>query len=339
MDTSLKLTFISGLKDIVLDELKEYKELHVTSESDNAVYLELPDTFKNILSLKSIASAYIATRDRKLNPRYINKHKSVLGNLIEAVLGENTKDFKTYRLRCAGSQSAEIIEIEKYIQDTYRLKKADESSMEIYISKINEDLWEISVRLSPRPLSVRNYKTSNIKGGLHPNIAYAINSFCNLHLIKSYLNIFSGSATLLIEAGIVNPNLKLIGLDNNKKTNSLAIQNIKKANLIKNIQIKTANINDTPDFGTFDVITSNLPFGMQISKGEDLNALYQTFINYCEKNLNQNGILAIYTTEDEILKHIINQSKFKIIKTVSITIPTSVNSYIHPKIFVCNLLY
>ena len=334
MNQFVKLTFTPGLKEVVLQELKEYV---LISESEHTISIELPNNFQNILSLKSINSAYITTSDKKYNPRYLHKHKSILGNLIEKVILKKEKEFKTFKIRCAGSQTQEIIEIEKYIQETYAIKKNDVADLEIYINKIGDD-WEISVRLSPRPLSVRDYKISNIKGGLNPNIAYAINTFCNLKNSTSYLNIFSGSGTLLIEAGLVNPHVKLVGLDVDKKTNSLAIQNIKKAGLIKIIKIKTGDIFESPDFEKFDVITSNLPFGMQISKGEDLKKLYQQFIDYSEKVLYSKGRLVVYTTEYEILELILKNSKFEIVKKLNLKIPTNVNSYLYPRIFVCDLI-
>ncbi|MBC7766950.1 methyltransferase domain-containing protein [Arenimonas sp.] len=334
MNQFVKLTFTPGLKEVVLQELKEYI---LISESEHTISIELPNNFQNILSLKSINSAYIATSDKKYNPRYLHKHKSILGNLIEKVIIKKEKEFKTFKIRCAGSQTQEIIEIEKYIQETYTIKKNDVADLEIYINKIGDD-WEISVRLSPRPLSVRDYKISNIKGGLNPNIAYAINTFCNLKNSTSYLNIFSGSGTLLIEAGLVNPHVKLVGLDIDKKTNSLAIQNIKKAGLIKIIKIKTGDIFESPDVEKFDVITSNLPFGMQISKGEDLKKLYQQFIDYSEKVLYSKGRLVVYTTEYEILELILKNSKFEIVKKLNLKIPTNVNSYLYPRIFVCDLI-
>ena len=77
---------------------------------------------------------------------------------------------------------------------------------------------------------------------------------------------------------------------------------------------------------------------MQISKGEDLNALYKQFVQYSEKTLNLKGKLVIYTTEHELLANILNDSKFTIVKTLNLTIPTNVNSYLHPKIFVCELV-
>jgi 23S rRNA G2445 N2-methylase RlmL len=334
----LKLTFIEGLKDIVVNELKQFSNIKTSKISENFLYVEIDqENFKDTLSLKSITSAYIVKLNTRYNPKYINKHKSILGELLEIVLKDKPKEFKTFRLRCAGSQSDEISQIEKYIQETYKLTKAEDVDLEIYINKI-EDLWEICVRLSPRPLSVRAYKDKNIKGGLNPNIAYTMNTFCDLKNIKSYLNIFSGSGTLVIEAGLVNPNIKLVGLDIDKKTNSLAIQNIKKAGLIKNIQIKTGDIFDSPDIGKFDAITANLPFGMQISKGQDLIKLYEKFIEYSTQILNKNGQLVVYTTEYEILENILKESPLKIIEKIDLKLYSSINSYLYPKIFICNLV-
>ena len=143
---------------------------------------------------------------------------------------------------------------------------------------------------------------------------------------------------MLIEASQCYPNLKqLIGFDNNKKSISLAIQNIKKAGLIKKIQLKERNIFDKPDLGKFDVITSDLPFGMVISKNEDLENLYQCFIEYCQKTLSPGGKLVVYTSKYEILKKIILESEFKIVKTLELKFMTSVNAYLRPKIFVCRL--
>jgi 23S rRNA G2445 N2-methylase RlmL len=115
------------------------------------------------------------------------------------------------------------------------------------------------------------------------------------------------------------------------------MQNIKKSGLIEKIQIKEKNIFDKPDLGKFDVITSDLPFGMSISKNEDLENLYQYFIEYCQEKLKDKGKLVVYTSKHEILKKIILKSRFKIVKTLELRFITAVNAYLKPKIFVCIL--
>jgi 16S rRNA G966 N2-methylase RsmD len=351
-----KLTLIPGLKSIVLDEISKHGELKISEAGEEKIYLDYISDFKNILSLRSITNAYITKRGEKFNPYYICNHKSILGDLIEIVLGKkdlikNTKGkkaevlpqqtpkqvFKTFKLRCAGSDSKEVKEIQNYIISTYKLTESEDADLEIYISKPNE-LWELSVRLTQRPLSLRDYRVANIKGGLNPTIAYAMNSNCDLNNIQSYLNVFSGSGTLLIEAGLSNPNLNLIGFDIDGKSNALAIQNIKKAGLIKQIHLKTADIYNKPHLGKFDVIASDLPFGIQISAKENLDNLYKKFVEYCEETLNENGTLIAYTTEYQLLQSTLEQSKFEIIKSINLVISTSdVKTYLYPRIFVCKL--
>lgn len=344
-----KLTLIPGLKSVVLDEISKYPDLKTAEAGEDKIYLDFIPNFKNILTLRSVTNAYIIKRGEKFNPYFICNHKSIIGDLIEVVLGKteiiknkpqassSKQSFKTFKLRCAGSDSKEVKEIQSYIINTYKLTESEDADLEIYISKPNE-LWEISVRLTPRPLSLRSYRVANIKGGMNPSIAYAINTFCNINLIHSYMNVFSGSGTLLIEAGLSNPDLKLVGFDIDGKSNSLAIQNIKKAGLIKQIHLKTADIYNKPHLGKFDVITSDLPFGIQISNKESLDNLYKNFVTYCEETLNEKGTLIVYTTEHKILQNVLESSKFETIKTLDLVIPTSVaNIYLYPRIFVCKI--
>ncbi len=313
----VKLTFIQGLKEIVLDELAKYNKFKVVNSGKSEVYLESTEDIHELLELRSILNVYLIKYGGNLNPYFISNHKLVLGELIKLVLDNSDERFRTFRLSCAGGDTEEVLAIEKYIQDTYKLVKDEEADMDMYIGK-NGQMWEVGVRTTTRPLSVRDYRVANIKGGMNPTIAYALNSLCDLGKASSYLNIFSGSATLLIEAGLENKKINLLGFDIDKKSNSLAIQNITKAELIKRINIKTADILEKTDFGNFDVIASDLPFGMQISKDEDLSKLYTNFVDYSETKLNPEGTLATYTTEHELLKEVIKKSKFRIIKELEL---------------------
>lgn len=333
----IKLAFITGLRGIVLNEISQYPNLRIIKEEADSFYLDFVQDLTEIKNLRSVSQVYIVVQNSKYNPLYIFNHKLILSNLIEIVIGGNRDAFKTFKITCAGSDSPEVCSIAEYIQKIYGLTEKKEADIKIHIVKPNE-VWEIGIQITPRPLSLRDYKLRNMSGAMDPTIAYAVNSLCGLEKANSYLNVFSGSATLLIEAGQCYPNLKqLIGFDNNKKHISLAIQNIKRARLIKKIQLKEKDVFDKPDLGRFDIITSDLPFGMSISKNEDLENLYRCFVEYSQETLNHGGKLVVYTSEYEMLEKIILKSKFKIIKTLELKFMTSVNAYLHLKIFVCRL--
>lgn len=337
MQPLIKMSFISGLRAIVLAEIAQYPELTLHHQLGDEIFLELPQSLERIRTLKSITSAYIVYQDIKLNPRFVYGNKSVLGKLVEAVINSHEKEFRTFSLSCAGSDSEEVQSIIKFISVHYRLMYTEEADMKIHIGKLDSDIWEMGVCLTPRPLSIRNYRAVDIPGGMNPTIAYAINSLCDLDRATSYLNVFSGGATLLIEAGLVNTNLKLQGFDIDGKRNAHAVKNIKQAGLIKKISLKTADIYNNPELGTFDVITSDLPFGQLIGKDQDLRNLYMVAIKYCEHHLNPQGTLALYTSEHELLQELLEASSFEIINKYSLKLVTSVNSYLYPKIFICKL--
>lgn len=330
----IKLSYIKGLREVVLHEVATAGFI-VHTQGEESSYVSFLGSLLPYTQLRSVTKAYIVVRDVQYHPSYIHKHKSILAELIETVVLDDKAHFKSFKITCAGSDSPEVRGIARYISETYKMIEEEDADLKIQIVK-HGALWEVGVQITPRPLSVRAYKVRNMEGAMDPTIAYAVNSLCNLETVKTYLNVFSGSATLLIEAGQCYQNLeKLVGFDNNKKHLSLAMQNIKEAGLVTKIQLHEADIFDNPDFGKFDVITSDLPFGMSISKGEDLEALYKCFVTYCEKTLTSSGTLVVYTNEDELFTKAVSKSKFKIIKTLSLKLVTNVNAYLCPKIFLC----
>ncbi len=327
----IKATFIHGLQDIVSKELKAYT---IIDQTDDEFFLELPPDIAPLKKLKSITKVFMIRRDAKLNPIYISKHKSIIGEMITTVMQQDK--FASFKILCAGSDSPEVQGIRRYIEDTFKLTESEDADLKIHIHKPN-DMWEVGVQLTPRPLSLRAYKVENVQGGLNPTIAYAMNSLANLEHKTSYLNICSGSGTLLIEAASINPKLKLQGFDIDGVHNARAIANIKKAGFIKQIKLKTADLFTNPDFGMFDVIAADLPFGMLVSKDHDLESLYTTFVQYCEKHIQPNGTLLVYTTEGELLEDILHSSTFSIIQKLNLRFLSSVNAYMTPTIFVCKV--
>ncbi len=334
----IKLSFITGLKPVVLSELASNSEFCILEENDDSVYVEFNEkSLHRSKSLRSVARAYVVVNDSKYHPSYLYNHKSILGDLVSIVTDENKGCFNSFKIYCAGSDSSEVRGIARYVEETYSIPESEDADLKIHIIK-PEEIWEIGVQITPRPLSVRDYRVLNMPGAMDPTIAYAANSLCDLEKFESYLNIFSGSGTLLIEAGQCYPNLKkLIGFDNDKKHLSLSIQNIKQAGLIKKVEVKELNIFDKPDLGKFDVIASDLPFGMTIGKNENLNDLYKVFIEYSENVLKPSGRVLIYTSEHQIIEGIIKKSKFKVTKSLELKFMSSVNAYLRPKIIVCEL--
>jgi|ERR1035437_817496 23S rRNA G2445 N2-methylase RlmL len=338
MNTSnfkIKLTFIEGLKDFVVNEVKKSTSFNGIDIKAQEICVNFNDKYDDLLELRSVSQVSIVSESPKFNPTYISKNKSIVGNIINEVLKNKSEVFKTFKISCAGSDSPEVKSIVKYVESEYKLEQSLEADLKIAIAKTGAT-WEVSVQATRRPLSVRDYKASNMSGAMDPTIAYALNSLCDAENKKSYLNIFSGSATLLIEAGLISKNIDtLVGFDNNKNHLSIAYQNITKAGLIKKIKLYEKDIYDFPDIGIFEVIAADLPFGMKISKDEDLARLYKAFVDYSDQTLIRGGVLGVYTSEVDLFERAIDESNFKVVNRLKLTLVTNVGSYLYPEVFIC----
>lgn len=333
----IKITYIEGLGGIVEKEISNSTTLRGLRTDNGSIYAEYCEDLEQLFLLRSPTKIFLVSRDKRFNPGYISRHKAILGNLISKILQKNKKFFKTFSVSAAGSNTPEIKKLISYVKETFDLENKEKGDLKIHIAK-NYDDWEVGVEISPRPLSVRSYRAKNMSGAMNPTTAYALNSLCITEKVESYLNVFCGSATLLIEVANEHKNLKKItGFDNNKKTISLAIQNIKKADLIRNVDVKFGDIFEKPNLGKFDVVTADLPFGMKISKGQDLLEVYSAFLSYSAIVLNRGGTLGLYTPKEETIEKALAGSGFVVIKKLPLKIITNVGAYLRPAIYICKL--
>src|SRR3990167_10727628 len=136
----LKLSYIAGLRPVVLDELKRLN-FKILDEAEDLVFIEFSEgIISKVKKLRSVLRAYLVLQSGTYHPTYISNHKSILGNLIDIVVKYD--NFKTFKISCAGADSSEVRSIAKYIQDTYIIEESDEADLKIHIIK-PEDIWEI----------------------------------------------------------------------------------------------------------------------------------------------------------------------------------------------------
>lgn len=337
MKELIKITFIEGLQNIVQQELEEKISPSIFAIHADCIYIHPIDNPKKLLEMKSILQVYFVIQDPILHPAYISKHKSFLNPIMNQVFDLHIKKPTSFRLSCAGDNSDEVLQIKKYIAEQFKISEnISDPELKIVIAKIKDtSFWELSVSLNKKALSHRNYRKENFPGAINSTIAYAMNILGNIHHAKRYLNIFSGSGTLLIEAGQENSQLELIGFDNTSKTISISIRNITSAGLIQKIQIKQADVFENPELGLFDVITSDLPFGMVIGKKIDLEKLYDMTTHYTYEHLEPNGTAVLYSSESVLLKQTIKKNKLVIDQEIPLKIISSEGTYLYPTIFVC----
>ena len=105
------------------------------------------------------------------------------------------------------------------------------------------------------------------------------------------------------------------------------------AGFIKDIDIKFLDLDDIPKLGQFDVMVSDLPFGIAIAKGEDLSKLYESFFACVNVNLKQDGIVFVYTIAQDLFEAIAKKYG-RILEKTEMKIVSKQGVYLHPAVYV-----
>lgn len=182
-------------------------------------------------------------------------------------------------------------------------------------------------------LADRNWRVCNIPGGMKAPLAYAMNQISQPSDTDRYLNIFSGSATLLIERAKMQKSGELIGFDYNGNTNTCAVKNLKAAKVVQSVSIHTHDIYDEPNLREFNVITSDLPFGEDIGNKDELPQLYSQVLRYSLKHIKKHGKIVLFTMKTSIFEKTAKEIGINITKEWQLKLPNSNGKYYYPKIY------
>jgi tRNA (guanine6-N2)-methyltransferase len=127
----------------------------------------------------------------------------------------------------------------------------------------------VGLRWSARPLHRRAYRQATVPGALHPPVAAAMAAISGVRR-GVLLDPFCGSGTILIEAGLQAPELRLVGLDLDPAALTAAAGNAGRAVVdVALLRCDSARPPVAP--GSASVIVANPPWGNQVQAGGQLS--------------------------------------------------------------------
>ena len=268
---AVELELLNGLLPFVSAELQS-NGVRVVWERDEAVRVVSSD-LRSLLNLRCVVAAYLVTTFDVPRPKALlgDQHFRRLLGALETVRALHPAGaFTSFRFGAAGSDSgvfkrlaAQLGAVTGLSYDPLdgdlllRVRPSDER---------RKEGWEVLTRLSPRPLSARDWRVCNLVGGLNATVAVAMNALTQLknsdrYLNARYLNAMCGSGTLLIERALQESNARLVGCDLDGDALACAAQNVQAAG-VGNVDLVHADATALPfEDGSFDVVTADLPWG------------------------------------------------------------------------------
>ena len=292
-----------GLAGFLSDELAPF------GERISRLQLDAPDIFsmrysgdlRELLALRMVAALYIRQAYAIPRPSALlaPEHLRVLLAQIDRIVKLHPPEtFRTFRISAAGDESPTFLRIRQAIGSQTRLRySSDDADLLIRVRPVpTQDGWETLIRLSPRPLVTRPWRVFNYLGALNANIAAAMIEMCYPLPRDRFLNVMSGSGTLLIERLRRCSARLAIGCDLDLVALKGSRQNVAAARLSTAVHLMRADVTQSPfAAGSFDVICGDLPWGQMVGSHEQNARLYPRLMREAARIAAPGAKLALLT--------------------------------------------
>lgn len=167
----------------------------------------------------------------------------------------------------------------------------EEADIELWVNLIGEELL-CGLRLSRAEMRHRNYKTQHLPASLRPSVAAAMVHLTQPNENDIFLDPMAGAGTLLLERSAIGSSRKLIAGDNSEEALNALQSNLRQ--LDDDIEIYEWDARSLPlEDASVTKVATNLPFGKQISPGENLRALYSDLMIELERVVRPGGKIVL----------------------------------------------
>ena len=233
--------------------------------------IELGDV-RAALAYRTVVAAYLSVPFDVPRPRSLVSPENVarLGDAIRALPSK----FRTFRVSAAGSDSDDMRRWRDAIADATGLAEdEDDAELLIRLRKKEGGGWEVLLRLTPRPLSTRTWRTERYEGGLNACIAAAVVPATDPSPDDRFVDLMCGSGTLLIERLAVGVPSLCVGVDISGGAIDKTKTHLRNA-AIRGAKVQLHHADALEVTGDFDKLVVNLPWGTTMGSHDENETLY-----------------------------------------------------------------
>ncbi|MDP9381288.1 MAG: methyltransferase domain-containing protein [Chloroflexota bacterium] len=259
-----------GLEEFARAELMTRFGRHATVQESTKPG-NLPFTYtgelSELLTLRTAGSVYVVRRFPIPRPLALLGHQhltALLGVIREVLDLHRSAAFQTFRISAAGEGSPVFDRLRNEIAAQTGLAASPEAGdLLLRVRRPSDgDGFEVSVRLSPRPLSARPWRVCDLPGALNASVARVMVGLTRPSPDDVFLNVVCGSGTLMAERLDSAPAREVIGADIDPEALRCARANLEAAGYggIARLERWDAGQIPLPD-ASVTSLCGDLPFG------------------------------------------------------------------------------
>ena len=317
--TSLELTFLPGLADVLRAEVAEVllppRPAVPVPGRDDALAVDHTGPVREVLNLRTAVAAWIALHFDVPRPRSLTSGDH-LHRIVEAVYTSlRATGSSSFRFEAAGADSAVFARLAELLHQATGLQhRPEDGELVVKVRRGRpageaDPGWDALVRIGSRPLSARRWRVVDLPGAANATIAAAMSRLAGILPEDRVLNLMCGSGTLLIERLLAGPAAAAVGVDLDPEVLTGARTNLEAAGLSRAARLVTGDAADPQALRTavhderFDLLLADPPWGTLVGSHADAPAVHAGLLAAAHAVAAPGARLAVLTHEVTVMQH------------------------------------
>ncbi len=261
----------------------------VTAADDTSVRFHLSGAVRRLLQLRTVVAVYALDVYDVPRPKALLGEQHLQAMVVRIANIRTLGQFSSFRISAAGHDSVVFRRIASELSRRTGLEYDEHDGDLVLRFRTAGRGWEILSRLSPRPLSAREWRRRDRRGALNATIAAAMVAWTDPARADRYLNLACGTGTLLVERRTVGPAALLVGVDADP-----AVLDDARVNGAEGLlRADAGRLPLSP--ASFDVITADLPYGTTMGSPAENERLYPALLAEAARVATQAARFAVIT--------------------------------------------
>jgi ubiquinone/menaquinone biosynthesis C-methylase UbiE len=331
-----ELEVAEGLEALVRAEVEQHlgADLHELTAGKGWLRFQSTARPEVVTRLSMAESAFAVHTFAVPRPRALlgDEHFRRLRQALSAATAGYPEPPAQFELAAAGAESSVMRRLRTALAEATGLRDGgDRGDVQIRLLRARHaDGWDALVRLTPRPLSARPWRDCSFPGALNATVAQAMIRLTRPRATDIFVNLMSGSGTLLIERLAHMPTKAAFGVELNAEHLACTRRNLEAARVSQHVQLIQADARAAPlPDGCADALCADLPFGQRMGRHSENERLYPLVLAEAARIARSNALFAVLTHEVQLMTALLeSQSLWRMRSVIHLNLRG-----LHPRIY------
>jgi tRNA (guanine6-N2)-methyltransferase len=258
---------------------------------------------EGLVSLRCPVAAYLVVSRGGSKPTALIGD-AALADACETVLGLHPDGtFATFGIDMPGRDSPAARRIQDAIAESTGLRFEKDRGQLLVRARRTKDGWQALVRLTPKPLSTRPWRTQSVPGAVNASIAASMVRLLEPSDDDAFLNVMCGSGTIAIERALYGPAHRIVALDTDPEMTRITEEHAGRAGVSDRVEILQDDATNSalPD-ASFDALAAVLPYGFRVGSHDDNVAGYSAVLTESARVAKPRARFAALTQELKLIE-------------------------------------